>query len=588
MRISLISLFYKTDIQMLYFKRQIKVILLLFPLVLVSQIVEKDLGSLSYDELHDLYFSNVGNPKKQIVYTNAYMVKAIRENNRMRRAKANYQIALLYYKSDKDKAIQYLDSVIKYSKNTNSKFFPAAAYCEKGDFLKKQFKFKEAMINYNLAERTALLTNPDYYYVVREYIAITKSEDLGEYTEALEIYKECYNHYKTTNYRTGKFARDYQSVIFGIADCFKSLQNTDSTSYYNILGYKESKITKNEYHQYLFVLNEGANQVLKKNYNVAKDSITKALPEMVRYDDTGNILAAYFYLGKSYSGIGEKTKAAKYFIKVDSIYEATKKISTEFIEGYPYLINYYKNQGDKENQLKYITKYTLIDSTLQRNYRELNKLLYKEYDTPRLISEKENLIASLNNDKIKTRWSLGFLFLSTLGIGGFALYQFRTKKQYRSRFEKIVNDITSKDSNHKINKENEVKIETNKIADIGIAQDLINQILEKLNRFEDDKGYLESNITVQNLSVKFETNSKYVSKIINVYKEKSFIQYINDLRIEYAIHKLKEDYKLRKYTIQALALEFGFNNAESFSTAFNKKTGIKPTYFIKKLEASKF
>lgn len=562
------------------------IFLLLLPLFLGAQAIKKDLTKLSYDELHDLYFDNVGNPKKQILYTNAYMTKARRENNNIRKAKANYQIALFYYKSDTDKAIQYLDSVIKYSKGTNDKFFPTAAYCEKGDFLKSQFKFKEALNNYNLAEKNALQTNVDYYYVVRAYIGITKSEDLGEYNEALDIYKECYNYYKTKNFRKGKYAQDYQSIIFGLADCHKSLHHTDSTTYYNKLGYSECKITKNEEYKYLFVLNEGANQIGVKKFKTGLDSINKALPKMIEYNNTGNALAAYFYLGKAYEGLGKKAKAAENFSKVDSIYKVTKEISTEFIDGYPYLINYYKRLGEKENQLKYITAYIKIDSTLQKNYRELNKLVYKEYDTPRLIADKENIITSLNNDKIKTYWELGFLFLTTIAVGGFALHQYQIKKQYRSRFEKIIKESSIND-NIELKEENTVKTDPTKIEDIGIAEELVNQILEKLNRFENDKGYLESKITVQMLSTTFETNSKYVSKIVNVYKGKSFIQYINDLRIEYAISLLQENNRLRKYTIQALALEFGFNNAESFSTAFYKKTGIKPTYFIKELDSEK-
>ncbi|MCD0470431.1 AraC family transcriptional regulator [Flavobacterium sp. JAS] len=570
---------------MISFKFTKTLLLVLLPFFLFAQDTKKDITKLSYNELHDLYFNNVGNPKKQIQYTNAYMAKAIKENNNIRKAKANYQIALLYYKSDKNKAIQYLDSVIKYSKGTNDKFFPTAAYCEKGDFLKGQFKFKEAMANYNLAEKNALQTNIDYYYIVREYIGITKSENLGEYHEALDIFKECYRYYKSKDIRSSKYAGEYQSLIFGIADCYKSLMNTDSTSYYNKLGYSESKITKNEEYQYLFVLNEGANQVLKKNYRTGLDSINKALPKMIQYDNIGNVLASYYYLGIAYDGLGKKAKAAENFIRVDSIYKITKDISTEFVDGYPYLISYYKNLGDKENQLKYVTAYMIIDSTLQKNYRELNKVLYKEYDTPRLISEKENLITSLNNDKIKTYWGLGFLVLASLGMGAFALHQYRIKKQYRSRFEKIINEISSND-NREINKENATKIGTIKEEDIGIGEELVNQILEKLNRFEDQRGYLESNITIQNLSTSFETNNKYISKIVNLYKRKSFTQYINDLRIEYAINQLQENSKLRKYTVHALALEFGFNNAESFSAAFYKRTNIKPTYFIKELDST--
>ncbi|MHC0447620.1 helix-turn-helix domain-containing protein [Flavobacterium sp. 3-218] len=558
---------------------------LLLPIFVVAQTPKKDLKALSYDQLHDLYFKNVGNPKKQIIYTNAYMAKATKENSNIRKARANYQIALFYYQSDRNKAIQYLDSVIKYSEGSKDKFFPAAAYCEKADLLKSQFKFKEAMLNYNKAEKVALQTNLDYYYVVREYVGTAKSENLEEYDEALEIYKECYSYYRTKDFRTGKCADDYQSIIFGIADCFKSLHNTDSTSFYNKLGYKESSITKNELFKYLFVLNEGANQVLKKNYNAALDSINKSLPKMIAYKNTGNELAAYYYLGKAYDGLGKKEKAAENFIKVDSIYKVTKEINKEFVDGYPYLINYYKNLGEQEEQLKYITIYMTIDSILQKNYRELNKLVYKEYDTPRLISEKENLINSLNSDKIKNRWGLGFLFLSTLGIGGFAFHQYRTKKQYRLRFEKLIGETNNTESKKLIN-EDEHKIDRNKLEEIGIAEEVVNQILEKLNQFEKQKGYLTPNITVQILSGTFETNSKYVSKIVNVYKEKTFTQYLNDLRIEFAINQLQEKNKLRKYTVQALALEFGFNNAESFSTAFYKKTGIKPTYFIKELDST--
>jgi AraC-like DNA-binding protein len=561
------------------------VLLFLLPIICLGQTQKKDYTKLSYDELKALYWNNEKDQTKQLEYAHAYLAKANRENIPIRKARANYQFAILYYKTDTNKAIMYLDSVIKYSQNTGDKFFPAAAYCEKADFLIKNFKFKEALMNYNLAEKITLKTNIDYYYVVRDYIGTTKSENLGDFNGALDIYKECYQYYKSKDVRSSKYNRKYLSILFGLADCYKSLQNIDSTTYYNKLGYREAKITKREEYQFLFVLNEGANQVEGNNYKVGLDSINKALPKMIEYNNVGNVLAGYFYLGKAYEGLGKKTIAAENFIKVDSIYKVTREISTEFIDGYPYLINYYKNLGDKENQLKYITAYMAIDSTLQKNYRELNKLVHKEYDIPRLISDKEKLIVSLNNDKIVTYWGLGILFFITIGVGGFGVYQYQLKKKYRSRFEKIIKEtVTIGDNEIEVNKEKEIKIAGTKIETIGIAEELVNLILEKLDEFENKKGYLESNITVQMLSTTFETNSKYVSKIVNIYKGKTFTQYINDLRVEYAVVQLQENKMLRKYTIQALALEFGFNNAESFSAAFYKKTGIKPTYFIKELD----
>lgn len=561
-----------------------KYLLIFFlPIVLLAQVPKRDLSQLSYDELHDNYFDNENNKSKQLEYANAYLAKANAENISIRKAKANYQFALLYYDTNTNKAIKYLDSVIKYSLNSKDKHFPAAAYCEKADLLKKQFKFKEAMFNYNLAEKVALKVNIDFYYNVRDYIATTKSEDLGEYNDALLIYRECYNYYRSKDVRDPKYSSYYQNIIFGIADCFKSLNNTDSTSYYNRLGYQESRKTKNEAYKFLFVLNEGANEVLKKNYNLAIDSINKALPKMIAFNNVGNTLAGYYYLGKAFEGLGNKSKAVNNFVKVDSIYNKTKKISTEFIDGYPYLINHYKKEGDKINQLKYLNAYMAIDSSLQNNYKQWNKLISKEYDTPHLFAQKEVLIKSLKNDNKQFYWGITVLVLLVILISSFGFYQHKLKKRYKNRFEKIVNTESVSNNNVIDRNSKEIEIKNKEKKDIGISKELIKQILDKLNQFEIKNGYLESNLTIQALSTTFETNSKYLSKIVNEYKNKSFIQYINDLRVEYAITNLQKDNKLTNYTIQALAEEFGFNSAESFSVAFYKKVKIKPSYFIKEL-----
>lgn len=83
------------------------------------------------------------------------------------------------------------------------------------------------------------------------------------------------------------------------------------------------------------------------------------------------------------------------------------------------------------------------------------------------------------------------------------------------------------------------------------------------------------------------TNSSYLSKVVNFYKHKNFASYINDLRIEYVVEQLKEDKKLRSYTIKSIADEVGFNNVESFTKAFYKKTGIRPSYYINNLNNNK-
>ena len=40
----------------------------------------------------------------------------------------------------------------------------------------------------------------------------------------------------------------------------------------------------------------------------------------------------------------------------------------------------------------------------------------------------------------------------------------------------------------------------------------------------------------------------------------------------------------RKYTLQGISSEVGFNNVQSFGKAFYKCKGINPSYFVKELK----
>ncbi|CAH0337387.1 hypothetical protein FVB9288_03146 [Flavobacterium sp. CECT 9288] len=446
-------------------------------------------------------------------------------------------------------------------------------------------KFDEALLNFNLAEQVALKTNIDYYYMVRDYIGTTKSEEMGEVEEALQLYHENYKYYKTKDYRGDYYSYYYQNTIFGLADCHKSLKHSDSTSYYNALGYKEATITKNNELQLMFTLNEGANQVDKRNFRAALDSINKALPGLIKVKNTGNVLASYFYLGKSYAGLGDKLLAVQNFIKVDSMYRVRKKITPEFVGGYSYLIEYYKQTGDKQNQLRYLTTYMEIDSVLQKNYKHLSKVLRNEYDTPHLIAEKESLIQSLEK---KQSASYIWIVLLVAGVVGLIAYQFYLKKQHQNRFEAILNPAISIEENSTVletqlttpdGKENQVQQ--------SLSNEIVLELLEKLTGFENDKGFIENTISIQKLALQLNTNTKYLSKVINEQKGKTFVQYINELRVNEAVLQLQTQPVLQNYTIASLASEFGFNSAEAFSAAFYKKYKIKPSFFIKELSKTR-
>lgn len=541
-----------------------------------GQIEEKELKKMSYDELKKGFLENSNNKELQIKYSDTYLDKAKVEKNNSMLAKGYYMKSIL---NDSYKSINYLDSVIIFSKKVNNTKDLKIAFFEKAGKLENEKKFKLAIESYINAENLAKKDNDsNYFYEAKFSIALIKSEDMGEINEALDLYRECYTFYKKNKNKKQKYYRTYLNINFAIADAHRALNQLDSSSFYNKSGYKEAILFNDERLKGCFILNEGATQCLKNNFKIALDSLDKALPIMIKHNNKMNQIASYFYYAKSYEGLNKIDLALKYFEKVDSIYKNIKYITPEFVNGYHFLIKYYKNKENKEKQLYYLNTMMTIDSTFQINYKELTKKLSKDYDIPLLIKEKEIIINELESGKRNNYYIIASLFFSVLIFLIFGIIQTRLKKTYKLRFEELVNkNVSTSTFDEKSNKEKASE-------DLNISDDIIQIILKELKDFEKNKLYLNPNISVQSLANDFNTNSRYLSAIINAKKQKTFVNYINDLRIDNIVKELKSNTILRKYTMKAISEEAGFKTAESFSKAFFKRTGLKPSYFIKELE----
>ncbi|WP_176829842.1 helix-turn-helix domain-containing protein [Tenacibaculum sp. MAR_2009_124] len=119
---------------------------------------------------------------------------------------------------------------------------------------------------------------------------------------------------------------------------------------------------------------------------------------------------------------------------------------------------------------------------------------------------------------------------------------------------------------------------------LGIPDEIIRNILLGLDQFEQNKGYTSQNMNLTILAKELNTNTSYLSKIVNYHKETSFTNYLNTLRITNIITLLESNSIIRKYTIKAIAQEAGFSNSDSFSKAFVKLKNITPSEFIKNLK----
>ncbi|TPN84531.1 hypothetical protein [Aquimarina algicola] len=113
--------------------------------------------------------------------------------------------------------------------------------------------------------------------------------------------------------------------------------------------------------------------------------------------------------------------------------------------------------------------------------------------------------------------NFGFMIMMTVYIVDF-VYQARQET-------KILLEINDKSN----------KTLKNDYSPFEISDKIVINILNKLKKFEDNEEYLKRKITTITLAKKFNTNTKYLSRIVNTYKQKTFTEYINELRINYVL-----------------------------------------------------
>ncbi|MFK7935741.1 MAG: helix-turn-helix domain-containing protein [Saprospiraceae bacterium] len=96
------------------------------------------------------------------------------------------------------------------------------------------------------------------------------------------------------------------------------------------------------------------------------------------------------------------------------------------------------------------------------------------------------------------------------------------------------------------------------------------------------KYYKEPELTIQQLAKKIEIPTTYLSQVINEKMGCTFLDFINQYRVE-AAKKLLHDSNYDHYSILGIAEEAGFNSKSAFYSAFKRFTNTTPAKFRKSL-----
>lgn len=253
----------------------------------------------------------------------------------------------------------------------------------------------------------------------------------------------------------------------------------------------------------------------------------------------------------------EKKEYQKSIDYANTALQLEKKESrpTARVESFEFLATCYMEIGDKEKSKFYMQKYSFlkdslnfanrknVDVILKKTVAEVDKN-YKEY------SRKQWIITGI---------------LSLIAAIAIIIYWRRRNKILRKNYEHMIDKLKKEQSTQSLNTDiyneeketfSETEIDDEQSHSLNknvISSQTEARILKRLETFEKSEKFLRKDLTVSLLASQLSTNSKYLSEIIKNNKSQSFSNYINNLKINYIVHKLYNEPKYRGYKISYLA-----------------------------------
>lgn len=540
----------------------------------------------TYKKLWEVIVSDSTNKQKKLYFLEVYYRKAQLENNTLEEYRALEEKSFMV---PFDNAVLLLDKMrplVEKIPNDSLKgyFLNRAAvlyysnrfYSKALDFAIESEKFNRDINSlYNL--NSVRIDIGNIYYHTRDY-----DKAILYFTQAKDYFQSSSDY----NYR-----RAYVVALYNLAKTYLQLGNTNLLSETIAESKQAIAYIKPKYQAvetaYLNYL-QGGLYFLQNNDERARQFLEQALPLIQQNNDFNTEHIIYLYLGKIAWRQNQKSEAVKYFNMIDELFHQKNFLNYELRETYEYLIAYYKEKGNPEQQLHATESLIALNKQFEREQLSITKTMHRELDTKKLEAEREQLKSVLQNKQKSTNLWLGLLGLGLVGILWYAYEQYRAKKRLKNKFDELVNKIKTSEQNTtkqatiiapESNSESAKKIKIRPPIAVKATEA---RLLRELAQFENEKGYLKP-VKLEELAQQWGTNRSTLSVVINTHKG-NFNTYLNKLRIEQLTIDLKNQKDLRKLSLKALANQYGFTNAKSLATQFKAQTDLPPMYFIQQLE----
>ncbi len=512
------------------------------------------------------------NPEKAFTLAEALLDHGIRTKNKKTECEAYHQLGKISgIKGENLEAIDFYNEGIEIAKEINYTEYLVELLVVKGNSFYEIHKDSEALSNYLDALKIAKQESFNFYKVlISTNIALLKQR-AGKLKEAITLYKQSLDIAKEfPNENPTIQSNIITNIMMNIGEAYLQKQMIDSALYFNKAGLKNSLLNNDLETSCNFLKLIGISYYRQKEYDLALEEFQKAELKAL---ELGNHLIQseiYFYTAKCLRAKNETDSCIQYFLRsIDLMEKQSSTYPVFYAEACKNLADIYKDLGNTEMSVTYFEKYISENNDNQDQKLKVIEELHAN-DIQGLQLERDYFSKSTSEQRMYT---LASLILLGILILTFVFFFYQTKKR-RAKNQTLVNNLL-------IQTENEKKHTETSKTELQIKDKKVTEILKKLDVLEANEFYLNKECNSYNVAQQVQTNTTYLSKIVNSYKGKNFNAYINELRINYAIEKIKTNKTFRSYSIKSMATEIGYKSADSFSKYFKARTDLYPSTFIK-------
>lgn len=556
---------------------------LLFLLIFFNFLYSQQRKAKSFEDIRKEYEQYEENDINAFQYVDQYISKAKKEKNYSKLVQG-YKDGVFYSSSNENK-LAYADSTIEAANLSKDNELISMAYLGKGIVYYFNYKRYQLALNEYLQAYQYSKTIKDEYlkHKIIYHLGVVKSY-LGYYEDALIHFKECADYF-SSEIREKKLhpnmvfnnKKGYFNSLHQMVECYLDLNDYRKSDSLIDIGLKNTVGIKDfSQEESYFLKCKGISCYYKKEYKNAIRFLNQSLPRMLKNNNFGWASVNYFYIGKSYQGLENEEMAIGNFKKVDSIFQKYHFIHPEIRKNYEALVSYYKKQRDVGQELYYTKQLLKADSIIAQDFSYLSSKIHKEYDTGVLYDEKKKL-------ERQTLWSTNIIYgLIALMIVLMILLiiKYSRERNIHRKYILLEEKIRKNQMDNR-GAITEGEFQFPKERKSKIDDDKVQNILEKLEQFEEKKQFNQKGLTLTKLALKLGTNANYLSQVINEYKGSNFNKYLGELRINYITQQIYNNKTYLNYTIESYAEECGIASRQNFSDLFYEINGVRPKDFIK-------